>query len=377
MTRHVVTVPAAALVAALLAACTPGAPDAASPAASSADASTPAGTATDPEDTGTAGAALAGEPEAFASDLEAPWSLVFRDGVPLVSERDSARILELADDGTAREVGVVAGVTPTGEAGLLGLAVDDDGRLYVSSTAAEGNRVQRYDVTGEPGALALGDPVTLLDGLPAAANHDGGRLAVGPDGMLYVTLGDAGNPADAQDPEVLAGKILRLTLDGEVPDDNPFPGSPVYSLGHRNPQGIAWADDGTMFATEFGQNTWDELNVIEAGANYGWPEVEGAAGRDGFTDPVQQWAPSEASPSGMAQAGGTLFVANLRGEVLRTVPVADPSTSQEHWAGEHGRLRDAVVGPDGRLWVLTNETDGRGSPAPGDDHALVVDLTTP
>jgi glucose/arabinose dehydrogenase len=385
MTRHVVTAPAAALAVVLLAGCTQDVPSAPSPAAPS-----PAAPSPDPSASATSGSAssaapseeaaaptLAGEPEAFASDLAAPWSVVFRDGVPLVSERDSARILELDEDGGAREVGVVEGVTPVGEAGLLGLAVDDDGRLYVYSTAADGNRVQRYDVAGEPGSLRLGEPTTLLDGLPAASNHDGGRLAVGPDGMLYVTLGDAGDPAAAQDLDVLAGKILRLTLDGEVPADNPFPGSPVYSLGHRNPQGIAWADDGTMFATEFGQNTWDELNVIEPGANYGWPDVEGIAGEDGYVDPVQQWSPSDASPSGLAHAGGTLFLANLRGEVLRTVPVADPATSQEHWVGEHGRLRDAVVAPDGRLWVLTNETDGRGSPAAGDDHALVVELATP
>jgi glucose/arabinose dehydrogenase len=330
-----------------------------------------------PSDPAPPGVVPTGEPEVVASGLDAPWSVAFRDGVPVVSERDSARILELSDDGTPREVGVVEGVEATGEAGLLGLAVDDDGRLYVYSTAADGNRVQRYDLAGEPGALRLGEPETIIDGLPAAANHDGGRIAVGPDGMLYVTLPDAGDPAAAQDLDVLAGKILRLTLDGEVPEDNPFPGSPVFSLGHRNPQGIAWADDGTLFATEFGQNTWDELNVIEAGANYGWPEVEGIAGQGGYVDPVQQWDPAEASPSGLAHADGTLFVANLRGEVLRSVPVADPSTSQEHWSGEHGRLRDAVVAPDGRLWVLTNNTDGRGNPGADDDRILAVEVSAP
>lgn len=189
---------------------------------------------------------------------------------------------------------------------------------------------------------------------------------------VYVTTGDAGGRDNSQDLDSLAGKILRLTPDGDVPEDNPFSSSTAYSYGHRNPQGIAWAEDGTMFATEFGQNTWDELNIITPGANYGWPEVEGVAENDDYTDPVQQWAPSDASPSGMAQVGDTLYLANLRGEILRTVPVSDPSTSAELFAGEYGRLRDAVAAPDGAVWILTNNTDGRGSPRDGDDRVIRV-----
>ncbi|WP_314215026.1 PQQ-dependent sugar dehydrogenase [Pseudarthrobacter equi] len=322
-----------------------------------------------------AAATIAGDPETVASDLAAPWSVVFRDGVPLVSERNSGRILELAADGAARSIGTVDGVAARGEAGLLGLAVGSGGDLFVYSTAGDGNRVQRFQVTGTRGSLSLGQPRTLLDGIPAAGNHDGGRIAFGPDGMLYVTTGDAGRRDDAQDRDALAGKILRMTPEGTVPAGNPFPGSLVYSYGHRNPQGIAWADDGTMFATEFGQNTWDELNIITAGANYGWPTVEGIADRNGFVDPVQQWQPGSASPSGMAHAGGTLFIANLRGQVLRAVPVSDPSTSTEHFGSELGRLRDVTVAPDGKLWVVTNNTDGRGSPRQGDDRILAVPLT--
>ncbi|NOW00646.1 PQQ-dependent sugar dehydrogenase [Isoptericola chiayiensis] len=309
-----------------------------------------------------------------ASGLAAPWSVTFVGEVPLVSERDSARVLELADDGTVREVGVVEGVVTGGEAGLLGLAADDAGRLFVYSTGADGNRIERYDLEGSPGSFALGDPATLVEGIPAASNHDGGRLALGPDGMVWATTGDAGDPSRSQDPESLAGKILRMTPDGEAPDDNPFPGSLVYSLGHRNVQGLAWTDDGTLFVTEFGQNTWDELNVVEPGANYGWPEVEGIAGAEGFVDPVQQWRPGEASPSGMAHVDGTLFVANLGGEVLRAVPVEAPSTSAVVVEDE-GRLRDAVVTPDGELWIVTNNTDGRGTPGPDDDRILRLDLT--
>jgi len=306
-------------------------------------------------------------------DLAAPWSVVFlSDGTPLVSERDTARILELASDGSAREVGVVAGVQHGGEAGLLGLAVDGADRLYAYSTGADGNRIQRFVLSGTPGSLRLGAPETIIEGMPAARNHDGGRIAFGPDGMLYATVGDAGDRESAQDLDVLAGKILRMTPDGDVPSGNPFPGSLVYTYGHRNPQGLAWAEDGTLFAAEFGQDTWDELNIIEPGANYGWPVVEGAAGRDEFVDPVQQWNPDQASPSGMARLGDTLFIANLRGRVLRAVPIADPSTHTDYLSGEYGRLRAAEVAPDGSLWVLTNNTDGRGSPRPGDDRILRI-----
>lgn len=317
------------------------------------------------------GAALPSEANSIVEGLAAPWSIAFHEGTALISERDSARIVEVSDDGRLRDVAVVDGVAPRGEGGLLGIEVFADW-LYVSSTAAEENRVQRFALSGEPGSLALGAAETILSGLPAAANHNGGRIAFGPDGMLYVTVGDAGERQSAQDPGSMSGKILRVTPDGEVPEDNPFPGSPVYSLGHRNPQGLAWADDGTLYASEFGQDTWDELNVIEPGGNYGWPEVEGIAGRDGFIDPVQQWAPESASPSGIAIAAGSIFIANLRGERLREVPLDDLSASAEYFVGELGRLRDVVVAPDGALWVLTNNTDGRGDPRDGDDRVIRV-----
>ena len=304
-----------------------------------------------------------------AAGLDVPWSVVFHDGIPLVSERDSARILELDESGEPREVAVIDGVQPSGEGGLLGIAVHDD-HLYVYFTAANDNRIERFPLSGDAGNLALGDPQTVLDGIPKSGNHNGGRIVFGPDGMLYATAGDAGDGSAAQDLDSLAGKILRLTPEGDIPDDNPFRDSPVYSYGHRNPQGIAWDGADTMYASEFGQNTWDELNVIEAGGDYGWPEVEGIAEDDRYIDPVQQWNPADASPSGIAVSDGTIFIANLRGERLREVPLDDLGAATEHWVGEYGRLRDVVVAPDGALWVLTNNTDGRGSPRDGDDRIL-------
>ncbi len=314
-----------------------------------------------------------GDPQDVVTGLEAPWSVAFLGDVALVSERDSGRILEVLDDGTVREVGVVDGIAHGGEGGLLGLAVDG-GELFVYSSGTDGNRIQRFPVTGPAGSLGLGTPTTVIAGLPSGGIHNGGRLAFGPDGMLYATVGDAGQSPRAQDLDYLGGKILRMDRDGGVPADNPFPGSPVWTMGHRNPQGLTWTADGAMFASEFGQNTWDELNVIVPGSNYGWPEVEGIAGEAGFVDPVQQWSTDQASPSGMVAIEGTLFIANLRGEVLRAVPAADPSSATELYRGQYGRLRAAAVAPDGSLWIITNNTDGRGTPGAGDDRILRVEV---
>ena len=260
----------------------------------------------------------------------------------------------------------------TGESGLLGMAVGPDGDLYTYSTAADGNRIERFAVTGAAGSYALGAERTVLDGLPANSFHDGGRIAFGPDGLLSASVGDAGNGRLAQDREALNGKILRMTPDGGVPDGNPFAGSLVWSLGHRNVQGFGWSEDGTMFAAEFGQDTWDELNVIEPGRDYGWPTVEGVGHDDRFVDPVQQWRTDDASPSGLAVVGDTIFIANLRGERLRAVPVDDPATARELYRGRFGRLRQVLPGPGGTLWIVTNNTDGRGSPKAGDDRILSV-----
>ncbi|WP_295576033.1 sorbosone dehydrogenase family protein [uncultured Microbacterium sp.] len=307
------------------------------------------------------------------ADLEAPWSLVQVATSVLISERDTGRIRELTAGGALRDVVTVEGIAHGGEGGLLGLAFDGDDGLYVYSTAADGNRVERYALEGAPGALRLTDPRIIVDALPRAGNHNAGRIAFGPDGLLYIPVGDAGDRDAAQDPSALNGKILRLEPDGAVPADNPTPGSPVYSLGHRNVQGLAWAEDGRLFASEFGQDTWDELNEIMPGGNYGWPVVEGEGGEDeGFVDPLQAWATGDASPSGIAVIGDRILIANLRGEVLRAVPLADLGSSEDFYAGAFGRLRDVFAGPGGSVWVLTNNTDGRGDPRDGDDRIIAI-----
>ena len=191
---------------------------------------------------------------------------------------------------------------------------------------------------------------------------------------MYVTVGDAGNPWTAQDLTTNNGKILRVELDGSVPRDNPFPGSLIYSFGHRNPQGLAWDAAGQLWSSEFGQNTWDEFNRITPGGNYGWPAAEGVAGDPAFIDPVAQWPTDQASPSGLAFVSGSFFLAALRGERLWSINLLEPSTVEDWFVGEYGRLRDVVAGPNGTLWVLTNNTDGRGTPVAGDDRLLEISL---
>lgn len=318
---------------------------------------------------------LPADSRVIAMGLAAPWAVAFYGTTPLVSERDNGRIVEVVGEGHTREVATVAGVDGAGEGGLLGIATHDR-YLYAYYTAGAENRVARFPISGVPGALSLGRRERILDGIPAAANHDGGRIAFGPDGMLYATTGDAGRPRLAQDVDSLAGKILRMTPVGGVPPDNPFPGSVVYSMGHRNVQGIAWAPDHRMFASEFGADKADELNLIEPGRNYGWPGAEGFARRDGYVDPLQTWAPEDASPSGIAVVDGAVVIANLRGERIRTVPLTNLSASVDSHAGEFGRLRDVVAAPDGSIWVLTNNTDGRGAPGAGDDRIVRLGRVT-
>jgi glucose/arabinose dehydrogenase len=312
--------------------------------------------------------------EDLVTGLDVPWGLAFLpDGSALVSERDSARIRQVTASGQVSEVGTVPDVVADNEGGLLGLATPPGQPIvYAYLTAAEDNRVVRMSFDGG----ALGQPEVVIDGIPKAGNHNGGRLAFGPDGMLYVSTGDAAQPDRAQDLESLGGKILRLSPDGTVPADNPFAGSPVFSYGHRNVQGLAFDQDGRLWASEFGQNTWDELNLIEAGGNYGWPVVEGVGDDDRFIEPVAQWSTDEASPSGIAYVRDTVFLASLRGQRLWQVPVPDgvAGTPTDFAAGEFGRLRAAALAPDGSLWVLTNNTDGRGEPRDGDDRILRVTL---
>jgi glucose/arabinose dehydrogenase len=314
----------------------------------------------------------------IATNLEVPWGMAFLpNGDALFTERDSGRLLRMDASGNIEEVQTL----PTrgfGEGGSLGLAVspdyEEDEYVYAYYTTDIDNRVVRF---------RLGEvPAPILTGIPFNSYHDGGRIAFGPDGMLYIATGDAGDPSSSQDRSSLGGKILRLTPEGDIPDDNPFPNNPVYSYGHRNVEGLAWDEEGQLFASEFGQDAFDEVNRIEPGENYGWPEVEGEGGEAlGYVDPITVWPTSEASPSGaeilksgaIPQWEGDLFVAALRGERLWRLELDEEGNvtgRYQLFRDEVGRIRNVVQAPDGSLWITTSNLDGRGSPAPQDDRIL-------
>ena len=377
----------AALLATLLVGCTEGSPDepavTASPRAeATTGAEDPEGPSPEPTRTTAPPGerrtpSPAGPPRVVATvarGLEVPWGVDFLpDGSALVTERDSARVLRVTEAGTG-VVGRLAQAAPQGESGLLGVAVSPtysrDRLVFFYLTTAEDNRIVRARFDGR--RLAAVEPI--LTGIPNGFIHDGGRLEFGPDGLLYASTGEIGQAELAQDRSSLAGKILRITPDGEPAPGNPF-GTPVWSWGHRNVQGLAFDDQGDLWASEFGYQTWDELNRIVAGRNYGWPRVEGTGGAPEYVDPQVVWRTSEASPSGLAYADGRLWLAALRGQRLWRVDVSSGRATRpaDFFVGDYGRMRTVVVAPDGMLWVTTSNRDGRGDPAAADDRILLVD----
>jgi glucose/arabinose dehydrogenase len=317
-----------------------------------------------------------GQPRQVASGLNVPWGLAFLpDGSALVSERATGRIKRIpAGGGSARTVMRIPGVARDfGEGGLLGIAVSPgysrDKLIYAYYTSSRDNRVVRFKLGGSVRPI--------LTGIHRAGNHNGGRIAFGPDGNLYIGTGDANDRPAAQRRSSLNGKILRIRPDGRIPSANPFRGSPVYSLGHRNVQGLAWDRSGRLWATEFGQDRFDEVNLIRKGGNYGWPNVEGQSGNGSFRNPLLTWTPADASPSGAAVVGSTLYVGALRGQRLWQVPLNGTSVGQPVAAfeGRYGRIRTVVRAPDGALWITTSNRDGYGDPRGGDDRILRVPVT--
>ncbi|WUH90729.1 PQQ-dependent sugar dehydrogenase [Streptomyces sp. NBC_00433] len=363
-------------------------PSTTAPHTSGAPAAPPASSATPtPTPTPAAAKGTAKVTGTLATRLASPWGVVqLADGTLLVGSRDTGRITRVDPaKKTSTVIGTVPGVAHTqgGEAGLLGLALSPDfgtdHLLYAYFSTESDNRIARmdFDPTRSPGDQ-LGAPDTVLRGVPTGSIHNGGRIAFGPDGMLYAGTGETGRRGLAQDMSSLGGKILRMTPDGQVPKDNPVSGSLVYSPGHRNVQGLAWDPQGHLWASEFGQDTWDELNLIEPGKNYGWPVVEGTAHRAGYVDPVAQWHTGEASPSGIAYAAGSIWMASLKGERLWRIPLDGTKAAaapQAFLTDTYGRLRTVVAVDDHTILVSTSNTDGRGTPKPGDDRVLQLQVS--
>jgi glucose/arabinose dehydrogenase len=321
--------------------------------------------------TATATATQAPARRTVATGLSVPWGIAFLpDGDALVAER-TGRILRISGSRKPRAVMRVPGAAEVGEGGLLGLAVSpgyaSDRYVYAYFTSSSDNRIVRFRLGGSVR--------TVLSGLQKAGIHNGGRIAFGPDGKLYAGVGDAGNSVNAQDRGSLNGKILRMNPNGSTPSGNPFD-SLVWSWGHRNVQGLAWDRSGRLWASEFGQNARDEVNLIRRGRNYGWPEVEGTGSTQGgrFTNPLVTWATSDASPSGAAIIGSNLYVAALRGECVWRIPLRGTALGRpvRMLSGRYGRIRTVVAAPDGTLWVTTSNRDGRGSPRSGDDRIIAI-----
>ncbi|MEU1401096.1 PQQ-dependent sugar dehydrogenase [Streptomyces sp. NPDC005728] len=319
-----------------------------------------------------------------AEGLKTPWGLApLPGGGLLVSSRDDGTITRI-DETTGRktELGTVSGVSAAGEGGLLGIALSpdyaSDHMIYAYFTSASDNRIVRmlYDEQ-KPAGEQLGAPDTVFKGIPKGIIHNGGRIAFGPDRMLYAGTGESGDRGLSQDKKSLGGKILRLTPEGEPAPGNPFPDSPVYSYGHRNVQGLAWDSRQRLFASEFGQDTWDELNAIKPGDDYGWPDAEGRSSDARYHNPIAEWHTDEASPSGIAYVDGVVWMAGLKGRRLWRIPLQGTEASaapQPFLEGEYGRLRTVVAAGGDKVWLVTSNTDGRGTPKKGDDRVLEVEV---
>jgi glucose/arabinose dehydrogenase len=336
--------------------------------------------------------------QVLVKGLDTPWALAFApDGRIFITERPG-RIRIVKNGQLQAEPWMTLDVAEAGEGGLLGLALDpqfaQNHFVYVAYTyRANSGRLQNRLVRlrDDPASDKGGTDKVLLDGVLGNSNHDGGRVKFGPDGKLYWTTGDAQNGNLAQDLSALNGKILRLNPDGSIPNDNPFPNSPVYSYGHRNPEGLAWQPGtGRLYETEHGPSgvpscCLDEVNLIEPGKNYGWPVIMGNQTHAGMISPILQsgnnttWAPSGAAFITRGPWAGSLFFAGLRGQSLYWL-ILDPDDPRKviHFepllVGQFGRLRGVVEGPDGALYITTSNRDGRGNPAPDDDRVIRLAL---
>ncbi|WP_442597048.1 PQQ-dependent sugar dehydrogenase [Neobacillus sp. D3-1R] len=316
-------------------------------------------------------------PTILAENLQTPWSIQKIGSTFYISERPGSIVKLENGQLTRQKVNVSRSLSKVAEAGLLGFVLHpnfkENKQAYAYYTY-EGNggplnRVVLLTLAGN----VWNETQILLDGIPSGAYHHGGRLKIGPDGKLYITAGDATNPENAQNLNTLAGKILRMNLDGSIPRDNPFANSYVYSFGHRNPQGLAWDEAGTtLYESEHGQSAHDEINQIQAGANYGWPIIQGYEKEQGLVTPIFQTGEVTWAPSGIAYHDGKLYVATLRGQALQEVDIATKTTRA--LITGLGRIRDVMI--DGEfLYFVSNNTDGRGRPLQGDDKLYQIRLS--
>ncbi len=309
--------------------------------------------------------------DVLAENLSIPWAMDFLPNNTMIfTQRGGA--VSLLDNGVVKNIGNIS-VTAVGESGLLGVAVDPEFSqnkyIYLYYTSSRGNRISRFVLTDK-----LQNETILLDNIPSASIHNGGRIKFGPDGKLYITTGDANNRSSAQDINSLSGKILRMNKDGSVPADNPYKNY-GYTLGNRDPQGLAWnQNNGILYESEHGDIQNDEINILVSGGNYGWPIYQGNNNAPGYISPLIVYTNFTVAPSGMAFYNNKLYVAGLRGSQVRQINLSDNGTSvagQQSLFTQFGRIRD-VVAHNGYIYICTSNTDGRGIPQIGDDKIIRI-----
>ncbi len=313
----------------------------------------------------------------IAQNLEIPWALAFLpdNGILFTERPGRVRLIDSKGNLQKDPIYIVPDVKTEGEGGLMGIAVDPDYNknhfiylCYTYDSQKTLNRVVRYIFNGKIFKIDK----TIVDTIPGAIFHNGGRIKFGPDNFLYITAGDSLEPSLSQNKNSIAGKILRVDRDGQAAPGNPF-SNLVYSLGHRNPQGIAWDDKNNLWETEHGQSATDELNFIKPGQNYGWPLIRGDETQNGLISPAAHSGKDTWAPSGMAYLNGSLYFAGLRGQSLYRAKInGEKATITEHFKNQFGRIREVVLGPDGNLYITTNNRDGRGTPQEGDDKIIKI-----
>jgi len=311
--------------------------------------------------------------EVVATGLQIPWSIAYDGQNFYISEREGT-IAKIKNGKITREqVFLKMPLADRAEAGLLGFVLQPNkpNTAIAYYTYESGNRIFNRVVELRKESDGWHEENVLVDQIPSGNVHHGGRIKIGPDGKLYITIGDAANPNIAQDLNSLGGKILRINLDGTIPSDNPFQDSPIYSYGHRNPQGLVWSEDGTLFSSEHGQSAHDEINVIKPGANYGWPVIQGDETNEGMETPLFHSGTTTWAPSGLSFADGILYAAQLRGEGVLAFNIQNKT--YEQIISNFGRIRDVFIF-DGDLYFITNNTDGRGTPRPEDDKLIKISL---